>query len=301
MQEIKINPQLTWLSFNVEDLRNTSELATYGIDLETLQYAEDKNERPHTEFIPDSQDFVLIFNSLDLLNSEVHYKTVPITFVAQKNRLITLYHPENEYLINQIKKYCFQNKPETVYHLLFISLFLISEAFFPYLEQIDKSKEEINQKLREKTTKKNLLALSDIETGMLYIVSSANQNTLLLEQLKTKSIYRQFNETEKEQLEDAIIEAQQLASMTHLNAQILEQLAGTYNNVLNNNLNDNMTTLTIVSVLLAGLAVITGFFGMNVPLPLTNQKDAWVWIIGACIILWLLYAALFRYIIGRRQ
>ena len=41
MQEIKINPQLTWLSFNVEDLRNTSELATYGIDLETLQYAED--------------------------------------------------------------------------------------------------------------------------------------------------------------------------------------------------------------------------------------------------------------------
>ena len=57
MQEIKINPQLTWLSFNVEDLRNTSELATYGIDLETLQYAEDKNERPHTEFIPDSQDF----------------------------------------------------------------------------------------------------------------------------------------------------------------------------------------------------------------------------------------------------
>lgn len=42
MQEIKINPQLTWLSFNVEDLRNTSELATYGIDLETLQYAEDK-------------------------------------------------------------------------------------------------------------------------------------------------------------------------------------------------------------------------------------------------------------------
>ena len=164
MQEIKINPQLTWLSFNVEDLRNTSELATYGIDLdlilrfvflviyclnsqnsntikngrfqhwknknsidlETLQYAEDKNERPHTEFIPDSQDFVLIFNSLDLLNSEVHYKTVPITFVAQKNRLITLYHPENEYLINQIKKYCFQNEPETVYHLLFISLFLIS-------------------------------------------------------------------------------------------------------------------------------------------------------------------------------
>lgn len=46
MQEIKINDQLTWLSFNVEDLRNTSELATYGIDLETLQYAKIKTNVP---------------------------------------------------------------------------------------------------------------------------------------------------------------------------------------------------------------------------------------------------------------
>lgn len=83
----KNKPSTHLAFFQCRRLRNTSELATYGIDLETLQYAEDKNERPHTEFIPDSQDFVLIFNSLDLLNSEVHYKTVPITFVAQKKSI----------------------------------------------------------------------------------------------------------------------------------------------------------------------------------------------------------------------
>ena len=47
-----------------------------------------------------------------------------------------------------------------------------------------------------------------------------------LKPLKTKSIYRQFNETEKEQLEDAIIEAQQLASMTQLNAQFINPADG---------------------------------------------------------------------------
>ena len=71
-----------------------------------------------------------------------------------------------------------------------------------------------------------------------------------------------------------MIEARQLVSMTDLIAQVLSQLSGSYNNILNNNLNDNLTVLTIISVLLAVLAVITGFFGMNVPLPLSNDKNA---------------------------
>ncbi len=36
------------------------------------------------------------------------------------------------------------------------------------------------------------------------------------------------------------------------------------NNILNNNLNDNLTTPTIFEALLAVLAVITAFFGMNI-------------------------------------
>ena len=94
---------------------------------------------------------------------------------------------------------------------------------------------------------------------MVYLVSAANQNTLLLEQIKSKQLYKNFIEEEKEQLEDALIEAKQLSGMTQINAQVLQQLSSTYNNILNNNLNDNMTTLTIVSILLATLAVITGF------------------------------------------
>ena len=70
----------------------------------------------------------------------------------------------------------------------------------------------------------------------------------------------------------AMIEAHQLVSMTDLISQVLQQLSASYNNILNNNLNDSLTILTIISVLLAVLAVITGFFGMNVPLPLQKSK-----------------------------
>ena len=94
----------------------------------------------------------------------------------------------------------------------------------------------------------------------------------------------------REQFDDAMIEAHQLASMTDLTSQILQQLSASYNNILNNNLNDNLTTLTIISV----LVVVTGFFGMNVPLPLTDELHAWIYISLASAGLWIVLSLVLR-------
>ena len=88
--------------------------------------------------------------------------------------------------------------------------------------------------------------------------------------------------------------------MTQLDSQILQQLSGAYNNILNNNLNDNLTILTILSILLAVLAVITGFFGMNVPLPWQNEPQAWIWIVIIALVLWLIIAQVLK-LVMRRQ
>lgn len=292
---------LLWITLNSDQLAESSDLyQQYGIDEETVSYALDKNERAHTEYNWETDTLTVIFNVLNPMKDDNHYETIPMTFIAKKDRLITLYNGENAYIIDRMNRYIQHTPNVTIYQFLFVSLFLISEAYFPFIERMDRSKELINQKLREKTTKTHLLALSDIETGTLYLVSAANQNTILLEQLKSQTIYKQFNDIEREQLEDTIIEARQLSSMTQLNAQILQQLSGTYNNILNNNLNDNMTTLTIISILLAILAVITGFFGMNVPLPMTNNKNAWLIIIGFSFFLWIVYAAILRFITRKK-
>jgi len=148
------------------------------------------------------------------------------------------------------------------------------------IEEMDKGKDEISALLRQKTTKKNLFALSDLETGMVYLTAAAKQNRLLLEHIQGHALYRNFNE----------VETHQLVSMTDLISQVLQQLSASYNNILNNNLNDNLTTLTIISVLLAILAVITGFFGMNVPLPFADEPNAWVYILIASLILWVVLA-----------
>ena len=277
----------TWIDLDVDKIKNMEDLSDiYGLDKETIEYALDRNERAHMDYNRETETVTFIYNVLDLEKDKEYYEAIPMTFIVERQRMITISNHKNAYVIDQMLAYLDSHELLSIYKFLFASLEIISNAYYPIIEKMDKSKDEVNSLLRQRTTKKNLFALSDLETGMVYLTAAAKQNRLLLEHIQGHALYRRFNEVEREQFDDAMIEAHQLVSMTDLISQVLQQLSSSYNNILNNNLNDSLTILTIISVLLAVLAVITGFFGMNVPLPFTEEPNAWIYILMASLILW---------------
>ena len=58
---------------------------------------------------------------------------------------------------------------------------------------------------------------------------------------------------------------------------IVQQLSGTYNNILNNDTNDVMRYLTVYSLILTIPTIVVGFYGMNMHLPLADGKWAWLY------------------------
>ena len=277
----------TWIDLDVDKIKNMEDLSDiYGLDKETIEYALDRNERAHMDYNRETETVTFIYNVLDLEKDKEYYEAIPMTFIVERQRMITISNHKNAYVIDQMLAYLDSHELLSIYKFLFASLEIISNAYYPIIEKMDKSKDEVNSLLRQRTTKKNLFALSDLETGMVYLTAAAKQNRLLLEHIQGHALYRRFNDVEREQFDDAMIEAHQLVSMTDLISQVLQQLSASYNNILNNNLNDSLTILTIISVLLAVLAVITGFFGMNVPLPFTEEPNAWIYILMASLILW---------------
>ena len=276
-----------WINLDIEKIKNLEDLSEiYGLDKETIEYALDRNERAHMDYNRENGTVTFIYNVLDLEKDKEYYEAIPMTFIVENKRMITISNHKNAYVIDQMLAYLDSHEIISIYKFLFAGLEIISNAYYPVIEEMDKSKDEISALLRQTTTKKNLFALSDLETGMVYLTAAAKQNRLLLEHIQGHALYRRFNDVEREQFDDAMIEAHQLVSMTDLISQVLQQLSASYNNILNNNLNDSLTILTIISVLLAVLAVITGFFGMNVPLPFTEEPNAWIYILMASLILW---------------
>ena len=277
----------TWINLDIEKIKNLEDLSEiYGLDKETIEYALDRNERAHMDYNRENGTVTFIYNVLDLEKDKEYYEAIPMTFIVENKRMITISNHKNAYVIDQMLAYLDSHESLSIYKFLFAGLEIISNAYYPVIEEMDKSKDEISALLRQTTTKKNLFALSDLETGMVYLTAAAKQNRLLLEHIQGHALYRRFNDVEREQFDDAMIEAHQLVSMTDLISQVLQQLSASYNNILNNNLNDSLSILTIISVLLAVLAVITGFFGMNVPLPFTEEPNAWIYILMTSLILW---------------
>lgn len=299
--EKKLGDGRSWINIDSDLITETSQLyQKYGIDQETIEYALDKNERAHMDYNRENGTVTFIYNVLDMEKEKEYYETIPMTFIVQGPRLVTISNRDNAYIIVQMERYVDAHESLSTFKLLFAGLEMISNAYYPIIERLDKHKDEITRLLRKTTTSKNLYALSDVETGMVYLASAAKQNRMLLEHIKAHLIYRQFDDVEKEQFDDAMIEARQLVYMTELNSQVLQQLSSSYNNILNNNLNDNLTTLTILEALLAVLAVVTGFFGMNVPLPFTNDPNAWIYISVSSLVLWLMLSRILRWIAHKR-
>ncbi|MFZ8764245.1 magnesium transporter CorA family protein [Enterococcus diestrammenae] len=274
----------------VETIRLVQE--KYQISDEMLTYSLDKNERARVEFDSENQAFLLIFNVPHREKTENHYETSPMTFIIKGGRLFTFTTVKTQYVNELMERILHKTPLQGEYSLLFHTLFVISDAFFPLIEEVNSQRTRLNNKLREKTTNKNLIAMSDLEIGLVYLVSATKQNAVLLQQVQAQSIYHHLNEVEKEQLEDALIEAKQAVEMTQLASQVLEQLSGAYNNLLNNNLNDTMKFLTIWSLLLTVPTIVTGFFGMNVPLPFSNSVFGWgiAMLISIVLAVWMLLA-----------
>ena len=278
----------TWININSDLISEYSSIYdTYGIDDEMIEYALDKNERAHMEYNRRTKTLVVIYNVLNLSKEENHYETIPLTFIVRQNQIVTISNSQNEYIIDAIVEELEENLHWNVFNLLLHSLFVISEHYFPVIEKLNKEQQNISKLLRKKTTKNNLFALSDLEIGGMYLVSATKQNAVVLEQLKTQQAFKKFDDFEREQLEDNIIEAKQLVEMTDLHLQILRQISGTYNNVLNNNLNDTMKFLTVISILMTIPDIVTGFFGMNVQIPLTELRYGWAIILFIIALGWM--------------
>lgn len=282
-----------WLNVPRDDVMGIKNLKEeYGISDEMLTYSLDKNERARVEYDTVDDILLLVTNVPHQQKIENHYETSPVAFILKENGLFTFTTQNTEYVIRLIRSILDRDSEINVYSLLFRTIFLISDSFFPLIEEVNSERQRLNQKLREKTTNRNLLALSDLEVGLVYLVTGTKQNVVLLEQIKALAIYRKLTEKEKEQLDDALIEAKQAVEMTNLASQILDQLSGTYNNLLNNNLNDTMKFLTVWSLILTVPTIVTGFFGMNLQLPFTHSVFGWgiALFISLILSVWMLIA-----------
>ncbi|MFD1440373.1 magnesium transporter CorA family protein [Lacticaseibacillus hegangensis] len=290
----------TWHHINLDDAQAVGTATKqYALSTEQTGYAIDRHERAHVEYDSLAETFLLVFNIPDADGDAAQAETHQMTFVIKGHDLLTFGHADAASLVQEFTQRFDTPRALSAYQFLLESLYLITQRFMPLMEKADAERHQIALALRDKTTRKRLLELSDLETNALYLGNATRQNQSVLEQLKGLSVYHGFTPEEKERLEDVLIEARQLVDMTSLGSQNLAQLEATYNSILNNNLNDTMKFLTIWSIVLTAPTIISGFFGQNVPMPFMHTPGGWLITIALSLVLALIFAIWMTHYVNR--
>ena len=261
-----------------------------------ISYISDRHERPHYDYDVHTHSHLLVYDvPIWPTNTIKHFTAHPITFLVVGENVFTFHTESTSYVFDEFNDEPMRERlseAKDVTELLMIFLLYASQYFQRAVTQLDVERNSLDQKLSDDIENKDLVELSNIEKSLVYLSSSIQTDLMMLHSLDHSKL--SFTKTAHERLDDVLIESNQAAEMIQISQQVTKTLSATSNNMMNNNLNDTMKFLTVWSLVLTIPTILTGFYGMNVDLPVIHSPFDWVIITVLMIVLMVWLVVLMR-------
>lgn len=285
--ETTLDQQALWINV-VEPDREEIELLMeyYNLPEDFIRDPLDSEESARIEYDEDT-GYSLIIIDLPLVNSTnrsvLSFITIPLGIVIGNGIVMTICDAENEFLENFSR----QDNINLKFHSRFALEILttIANHYNRNLRLLNKSRIRIERELKNNITNKQLFKLMEVEKSLVYFLAALKGNDTIIKKLFRLPAIKRF-EDDEELLEDLIIENNQAIETTELHQRILESITTSYASLLSNDMNTIMKTLTMFTVLLTLPTLVFSFFGMNVPLPLSDHSYiSWIIVVVISLIL----------------
>lgn len=204
--------------------------------------------------------------------SDAYYITIPICIILTHNQIVTVNSFDNP----AIKKFLttFPNRNPEKKTMMVLKIFeKITNAYMQYLKEINQRRNLMEQRLYASNRNEELLELMRIQKSLVYFVTALKSNEMLLMKI-ARTGFLPLNEEEKEFLDDLIVDISQGLEMANIYTNILSSTLDAFASIISNNLNNVLKRLTSITIILSLPALVTGIYGMNVPIPYADSTHA---------------------------
>ena len=262
-----------------------------NIKTDFLRAPLDEEERSRIES-DNGQTLILVdVPVIDKEGNRSIYTTIPLGIILIKHVIVTVCLKENtiirDFVDERVKSFLTQYKTRFVLQILYRN----SVRYLQFLRHIEKISNKIEKDLHRSMRNKELIQMLRLEKSLVYFSTSLKSNEVVLEKLM-KYEYIKYYPDDTDLLEDVIIENKQAIEMANIYSSTLSGTMDAFASIISNNLNIVMKYLTSVTIIMAIPTMLSGFFGMNVPIPLSNNAYGF-WIIVAMTIVICILAILF--------
>ena len=290
-----------WINFSDQKLFDKSYLSkTYHIPEEFLSYATDKDESARIEIDDETKSLLIIFDMPFEDQTDVaYYSSGPMSFIITKEVIITNVADKKMATILKNSKLLHQLNPKHKTSFVLHFMLAIAKIYVDKIRILNRKRILIEQTLGKAPKNEDLINLMKIERSLIYFIMSLKSNSLVISKIKSGK-YLKLYDDEKELLDDLMIEVDQAFDMSNISNRILNEMTDSYDSIINNNTNSVMKFLTSYSIILTIPTIIFSFYGMNVPLPLSNDKNAWIYIVVISLIIWGLLTKLLKWLANKK-
>lgn len=215
---------------------------------------------------------------------ETPFIIIPLGVIMNNDYVITVTREDNV-IVQEFENNRAKNL-NTSKHYRFLLLILLKTAtkFLMHLREINKTVDRIEDDLQRTMRNQDIFELLKYQKVLIYYTTALKSNELMMARLNRLQLLRTYEEDE-ELFQDVITEFQQAIEMTNIANNILLQMTTAYASIINNNMNKVIKTLTLITIVLYVPTLIASFFGMNVPLPGTDNPNSYLSIIGISLLI----------------
>lgn len=249
-----------------------------GLDYDFLKYPLDDEEIPRVETEEEEQVMIIIHAPI-ITNEEVIYDTVPLGIVLNDDYLVTaslrdlqLYE---ELRNTRVKGMATFKKTRFIFNILQRK----TNLFLRYLRDISRRTEELDKEMHHSTKNTELVNLLSLQKSLVYFSTSLRYNAKVMNRLMRGKTVKMYEEDE-DILEDVVIENTQAIEMADNYTTITGNTMSAFAALTSNNLSEAMKFLTSVTIILTVPMLISGFWGMNVGIPLAGHPLAFLIIVA---------------------
>lgn len=287
-----------WLDYNnpsQEEINKISKFVNlHPVTIEDLQGEEETTRIKYEEF--DDYSFIAYTGIKKISKDDLELYT--LYFIVGKRFLITV-HKDNK-IINDLKKNNRRKKFLLSRGTDYLLHYLIDkeiDLYYPIVENHEKELERLDKDILKSRDKKKLDDLFDkkiINSELKSMVVSAGRMMSRMTKPSNRYIREEVVIYFKDVLDNLLIINDSLQTTK-------EQIAATiseHNTMLSSNMNEAIKVLTIIATIMMPLTLITGIYGMNLPiLPGGQSKESFYLIMG----IMLFVAAVMIYYFKRKK
>ncbi len=292
LNEVKRFKIGSWINVEKPDEGELKYLSkNFSLDSGLLKDALDPYEVPRFEV---EEGKVFIFTRAPWKEKDGRVFTAPVLIAVGPDFILTLssHHPlfPEKFIANKTE---FSTTQKTKLFLQFFSEIIYS--YNSFLIDINRNVRAVSIQL-ENITNKNIVQLVSFENMVNdFLAALVPTNTILNNFLSasTRAIPLELYEKDRDLIEDLSLSGNQLIELCRSTLKTIVNIRESYSAIVTNSLNQVVKFLTALTIIITLPAVIAGFYGMNVSLPLAGSPLAFWYIVAGNAILALILFIVF--------